>query len=72
MQKNGWLAHDPPLVAREADGVEAVIEILILSGGDLFAEPRLAAILRFQQGLTSAEQKACIKSKTVSESSSPP
>lgn len=58
MQQDSGLAHNPTLVTAEADGVEAVVEALVLSSLNGAWLPALATIKGLQQGLASTQQEA--------------
>eukprot|EP00983_Pelagomonas_calceolata_P039346 1137150-Pelagomonas_calceolata.AAC.6 len=61
VQQDGRLAHNPALIPIEVDGVEAVVEALVLGRLHRAGRPRLAAIKGLQQGLPGAQQEACIQ-----------
>jgi hypothetical protein len=57
VEQDGGLADDPPLLAAEADGVEAVVEVLVLRRRDGAREPAAAAVLGLQDRLPRPQEK---------------
>ena len=58
VQEDGRLANNPPLLAAEANGLEAVVDALVLCLGDFAALPCLACILCLQESLAGSENEA--------------